>query len=134
MKKAFSFILSFVFLLSTMGFTVSTHICGGKRVKSKFSLAKAEVSCGMEVDSAPCSKQTTIKSNCCQNEYQKVQIDDDYAPETAQWASVFLTMLAYQPSMEILFYPQTTQNDFFSDYSPPPLIKNIPILINAFLI
>ena len=134
MKKIFSVILSLVILFSTMGFTVSTHMCGGKRVKSKLMIGNADVSCGMEKKETPCSKQTTMKSNCCQNEYQTFSIEDDYTQQLVKTDLNFDFVISFISTWVNLFDSLTTQNDIFRDHSPPPLIRNIPILIQSFLI
>ena len=65
MSKIFSVILSFVILITSMGFTVSSHICGGKKVKTVLSVGAADVSCGMEKNENNCATKKQMKPNCC---------------------------------------------------------------------
>lgn len=44
MNKIFSVILGFVILITSMGFTVSSHVCGGKKVKTVVSVGATDVS------------------------------------------------------------------------------------------
>ena len=81
MNKIFSVILSFVILVTSMGFTVSSHICGGKKVKTVLSVGVADVSCGMEKNANNCATKKQMKPNCCQDEIQLIQNDEDYTQQ-----------------------------------------------------
>ena len=134
MKKIFSIILSLVILVTSMGFTVSSHICGGKRVKTEIGLIESDVSCGMERAENNCAEGEQMKSNCCQDDILMVQMDEDYSQKvtnanfSSDFVFVFVAVLC-----DVL--PSTTvQKIFYNDYSPPPLIKDIPVLVQSFLI
>lgn len=128
--------LAFVVLVTTSGFTISSHICGGKKVKTVMSITYSDVSCGMEEDSdrISCEKGSIMTSNCCQNEFQLVQFDKDYTQQLNEvefnhdMAAVLFTVVFE------LYFSEITQEIFYSDYSPPPLVKNIPVLVQSFLI
>lgn len=134
MKKLFSVILSCIFLITSMGFTVSSHICGGKRVKTEFGLTTSDVSCGMENDESNCLDGEQMKSNCCQNQFHTIQMNEDYTQQ--------LTKVNFSQNFAIVFVavlynllPNTTvQTIFYKDYSPPPLIRDIPVMVQSFLI
>lgn len=135
-SRFISIFLAFVILIMTSGFTISSHICGGKKVKTVMSITYSDVSCGMEEDSdrISCEKGSIMTSNCCQNEFQLVQFDKDYTQQLNEvefnqdMAAVLFTVVFN------LYSSETTQEIFYSDYSPPPLVKNIPILVQSFLI
>jgi hypothetical protein len=135
MQKIFSAILSLVILFTSMGFTVSSHICGGKKVKTVLDLGVSNVSCGMEKTENKCQTDKQMKSNCCQDEFQKIQIKDNYtqvfAKEkiiTSDYVVLFVTVL-------FSFFPNENIQSFtYKDYLPPPLIKDIPVLVQSFLI
>jgi hypothetical protein len=134
MKTIFSLILSLVILITSMGFTVSSHVCGGKKVKSVVSLGTADVSCGMEKKANNCSTKPIMKDNCCEDEFKLIQNDEDF---TQQVTSVDFSphfLIAFVISYVELFDNETTETDFFADHSPPPLIKDIPVLMQTFLI
>lgn len=134
LKKLFSYILILVVMISTTGFTLSSHYCGGKKVKSEISFSKHELSCGMVETPVSCSNKTTLKSNCCKNTYQNIVVEDNYtatiistvAPIT--WATLMVTFIFH---FELEFQ---IEKIFIKDYSPPPLVKDIPVLIQSFLI
>tara|TARA_R110001592_G_scaffold234170_1_gene491800 strand:- start:1285 stop:1677 length:393 start_codon:yes stop_codon:yes gene_type:complete len=130
MKKVLSVILSFVFLITSMGFTVSSHICGGQREKTFVNIGRTDVSCDMKLNDV--TKE--IKSNCCQDEFQIVWLDENY---TEQLPKVNLSIGFAIVPIEILsnLLPKTlTQKILYKNYLPPPLIRDIPVLVQSFLI
>ena len=117
-----------------MGFTVSSHICGGKKVKTVFSVVKADVSCGMEKKKSDCDTKPQMKADCCQDEFQIIQNDEDYTQQLTDFDFSDDFLFAFATSYSELLENETTDVDFFADHSPPPLIKDIPVLIQSFLI
>jgi len=134
MKKIFSVILSLVILVTSMGFTVSSHICGGKKVKTELSIGATDVSCGMEKNTNNCTSNKQMKSNCCKDEYQLIQNDEDFSQQITHFDFSPDFLIAFITSYVELFENETTEIDFFANHSPPPLIKDIPVLIQSFLI
>lgn len=134
MKKLLAVILSFVILITSMGFTISSHICAGKRVKTVVGISDSDVSCGMEIADSDCGKETMVKSNCCQDEFQKIQMDEDYTQQynKVEFNKGFVAVLF--TIVFDLFSSKASQEFFYSDYSPPPLVRDIPVLIQSFLI
>ena len=135
-RSSIAVFLAFVVLVSTSGFTISSHICGGKKVKTVMSITHSDVSCGMEEDSdsISCEKGSIMTSNCCQNEFQLVQFDKDYTQQLNKVEfNQDLTAVLFTVVFD-LFSSETSQEIFYSDYSPPPLVRNIPVLIQSFLI
>ncbi|MBL4623920.1 MAG: hypothetical protein JKY42_02080 [Flavobacteriales bacterium] len=134
MKGLFSVILSLVILVTTSGFTLSSHICGGHRVKTVIAMTQADVSCGMEEAISTCdSSEAEMKGICCQNEIIKIQLDEEYEQQVNTAVSVqFLKVLV--SSYLYLFNNNTANIDFYKDYSPPLPDKDIPVLFQTFLI
>ena len=134
MKQLLSFILSLVILITSMGFTVSSHTCGGRKVKTVVSIVNADVSCGMESKTNDCSTQPQIKNNCCQDDFQFIQNHEDYTQQITVFDFSTDFIVAFINSYIELFETEISELDFFTDHSPPPLIKNIPVIIQSFLI
>ena len=134
MKQFFSLILSLVVLITSVGFTVSSHTCGGRKVKTVISVGNADVSCGMESKKRKCATQPEIKNNCCQDNFQFIQNDEDYTQSLTKFDFSTDFFIAFVTFYIELFETETTELDFFTDHSPPPLIKDIPVLIQSFLI
>ncbi|NQX97049.1 MAG: hypothetical protein HRT73_04100 [Flavobacteriales bacterium] len=134
MKKIFSFILSLVILVTSMGFTISSHICGGHKVKSVINIGITDVSCGMEKKKSDCETKSQMKDDCCQDEFQLIQNDEDYIQQITDFNFSDNFLIAFVTSYVELLDTETTEIDFYADHSPPPLIKDIPVLIQSFLI
>lgn len=133
-RKVVAVLLAFVVVIMTSGFTLSTHFCGGKKVKTVFNITNSDVSCGMEKNTNNCASKKQMKSNCCQNEIQLIQLDEDYTQQITDFDFSPDFLIAFITSYVELFENETTEVDFFSDHSPPPLIKDIHVLIQSFLI
>jgi hypothetical protein len=83
MKKFFSIPLALLILLSGMHFTISTHFCGGKIAATKISITGKEASCGMTHDTkSKASSETSIASDCCENEFSVYSVDNNYSPSS----------------------------------------------------
>jgi hypothetical protein len=134
MKQFLSVILSLVVLITSMGFTVSSHMCGGKKVKTVLSIGSSDVSCGMEKNRNNCATGQQMRDDCCQDEFQIIQNDEDYTQQITDFDFSADFFIAFVTSYVELFQTETTEIDFFTDHSPPPLIKDIPVLIQSFLI
>lgn len=68
MKRIFLLFLVFVYMLPTIGFSVTTHYCGGKL--STISLFSFGVDC------CKCGKKS-MKKNCCTNKVTRVKLKDN---------------------------------------------------------
>lgn len=134
MKQVFSIILSLIVLITSMGFTVSSHKCGSITVDTVVSVVKADVSCGMERKESNCDSKPKMKKKCCQDNYQLIQGDQDYTQQVNDddFSTDFLT--AFVITYIELRQTKKTEEDFFIDHSPPPLIKDIPVFNQSFLI
>ena len=117
-----------------MGFTVSSHVCGGKKVKSVVSIGTADVSCGMEKKANNCTSKKQMKKDCCEDEFVLIQNDEDFTQQVTSIDFFPNFLIAFFVSYVELFENETNEIDFFIDNSPPPLIKDIPVLIESFLI
>ena len=65
---------------------------------------------------------------------QLIQNDEDYTQQITDFDFSTDFLLAFVTSYVELFESETSEIDFFADHSPPPLIKDIPVLIQSFLI
>jgi len=136
MKKGFyksvSTVLALLVLVSTFSFTVDRHYCGSFLVdQAIFSKA---TSCGMDI---PSHSGTDLmdQDNCCSNQNISVNGQDELkisfqALDLNQ--QLFLTAFAY--SYSNLFEGLPQQVIPFKNYSPPLIVKDIPVLNDTFLI
>lgn len=135
MQKVISIALSVLLLLSSTGITYAKHFCGDHEVLAEITLGEKHLSCGMKMEANSCGDEKQEDHNCCKNKYEKVNTDDHFAkasfdvqlnvPFIASFITVF--ELAQEPVIT-----QTFHN--YTDYHPPPLDKDIPVLYQVFII
>jgi len=138
MKKALSLFLAFILLFSNAGFTLATHYCGGEALMSRIVVGSEPIGCGMpgmdESDSA--GKDTHSKTTpCCENHYQPIEVEDEFHPSKILQLSIqadFIT--AFVPVF--LFFPRYPEQEEprYAHYSPPLLLRDLPVLHQVFLI
>ena len=126
--------MAFVVLFTSAGFTVASHSCGGEVVKTALSLGNTDISCGMENEDMVCETEEELKSNCCHNEFQQIQLDEEFTLKVntenvnPQFLVSFLSVHFNPFQLEKLIA------DNFSDRAPPRLIRDIPLEVQSFLI
>ena len=139
MQKAISIFLSLLMLASSSVIAYAKHFCGGMEMMSEITLDENHFSCAMEMDTtdSDCADENIIIGvhDCCDNHKTKIQIDDNFAKAffnidlsntfIATFVSVFLILEVEIASVE---------KNFFADYNPPPLERDLNILYETFLI
>lgn len=139
MKKAIAISLTIILLFSNLGFALGTHYCGGEAVMSRVLLGEAELSCGMTAMESDCESDhgedfSMKNTNCCENEYHSAFVDDNFNPELVKQIQIFsLALVFLYPDYFIALFP-SVEKTFYSDYSPPPLEKDLRVLFQTFLI
>ena len=123
MKKVSVISLIILFLVSTFGFTINEHYCGGHKSGVSLYLA-ATCSCG----------DNEMEANCCENKSQFVHLDEDYiivAHNLNFNTELFAEMVDL--CIELLIESNVTPAHQFT-YKPPLIERDIPILVQSFLI
>ncbi len=135
MKKTASILLAFLFLLSSSHLSFATHFCGGHAFKHALLIDANGFGCGMEDEVRQCEKKTDqLENKCCENELINLTIQDNFQQNISKISTeqhfVLINVAA------ILFsIPVTDQNvALYKDYKTPLPDKDIPILIQSFLI
>jgi hypothetical protein len=82
MKKILSISFAILILLSGMHLSIATHICGGEVAAVKLSFSGQIASCGMEESLGSCASNSSVSSNCCQNQVSVYAVDSSYSPST----------------------------------------------------
>ncbi|WP_179020703.1 HYC_CC_PP family protein [Winogradskyella forsetii] len=138
MKKVFykisSASLALIVLLSTVSFTVDSHYCGDTLVDS--SLFGHAETCGMEVQQQLDSSECDIsKKDCCSDEQVIVEGQDtlktsfDKLDKDQQ-----LFVAAFIHTYINLFFESQEDLNSYRNYTPPPLVRDIQVLDQTFLI
>jgi hypothetical protein len=125
-----------------MSFVIGTHYCGGEAVETKVMFDKTHLGCGMPDMDISCeepiqtnTRDVTIeKIPCCENEFQTIQATDEFVKD--------ITPVTFSVDFAVAFIYATANNELlsnsapqsFTDFSPPPLEKDIQILFQTFLI
>ncbi|HLU85228.1 MAG TPA: hypothetical protein VKZ45_07130 [Vicingaceae bacterium] len=135
LRKVISILLVFVVVFTTSGFTISSHICKGKKVETVVGLRKLDVSCGMEEAKKEknCSNENNFNSNCCQNEFQTFLMTEDYVQEVFELKTPSSFFVLWFVIMD-LNLETGFKNLVYNVYLPPPIQKDIPVLFQSFLI
>lgn len=137
MKKFLSISLCFILLFSNLGLAMATHYCGGQAVKTGLTIGHGHLDCGMpdmDMDSEE-SKQGINANNCCENQYQFLEVEDDYRSSLVQITfNPDFAFLVFAHSLFSVELAQKSSKVKYSHYSPPLLLRDIPVLNQIFII
>ncbi|WP_375325491.1 hypothetical protein [Flagellimonas sp. GZD32] len=130
MKQIFHQILSslmaLLVLASTVSWTVDKHICMG-RVMDISLFAHAD-DCGMNMD-------MDMEKSCCDDETFTVQGQNDLKISLEKFdldQQIFL--VSFVQTYFQLFHFDAEEPSTFNEYNPPPLIRDVQVLDQTFLI
>ena len=122
-------------LLSSTGLTYAQHYCGDYKMMDKITFGEEQLSCGMAMADDLCEGEEEEKHDCCDNHYTNISTDDNFAQATCDIAlnDAFVTSFV---SVFVLEQAVISNHELpqYSEYNPPPLLKNIPVLYETFLI
>lgn len=135
MKQLVSILLSALMLISSTGLAYAQHFCGDYEMLTEITLGEKHLSCGMAVEDSACGDEHSEDHDCCDNEYTKVTTDNHFAKASFNIGFDQTFVVAFVATY-ILDIPlsDVTETDRYSEYNPPPLIKDIPVLFETFLI
>ena len=133
-RKIIASILALVMFVATSGFTLSSHLCGGNKVDTVIGFSNTTASCGVDEAIHNCEKGFEVSSNCCDDQFQVVKLDENYIQE-------YQDLNLDKDYMQVVYFiltgmiPVDVFNSYsFVDYSPPLIVTDIPVLIQSFLI
>lgn len=121
-----------------MGFALATHYCGGLAVESELVIGNTVLDCGMADMEIGCEVNSPLttqieKMTCCDNQYQSLDIDDDYKLSVQSEINIDFVAAFFVTFFEFSFSSEN-EEDQYANYSPPILESDIPILHQVFLI
>lgn len=136
LKSIFAISLITIFLAGIVGVNYDTHFCCGEMIDSEISIAPKDLSCGMPIDAAPSNKDKgeSISALCCENHRLTFEIDNDYSKHSQH--DQFLPQMDVVPTDVEMVLAQTCNQPKYEDlgYSPPPLDRDIIVLVQSYLI
>lgn len=124
LNQILSSLMALLLLASTVSWTVDKHICMG-RVMDISLFAHAD-DCGMDMD---------MEKSCCDEESFTVQGQDDLKISFENFSldqQVFL--VSFVQTYFQLFEIDSEEPSSFKEYNPPPLIRDVQVLDQTFLI
>ncbi|MGE0771544.1 MAG: hypothetical protein AB7K37_07525 [Cyclobacteriaceae bacterium] len=133
LKSIFSALLALVILVSSTSFTIDHHICMG-RIHSTAILHDA-APCAMEMMAATQEAKAKL-SNCCKQEQIKFE-GNDYRLKNLKPVSIenqSLWIAALPRVIEVIATDLDQQFPQVDTYRPPLLQRDVPVLIQSFLI
>ncbi|UZR98916.1 HYC_CC_PP family protein [Chondrinema litorale] len=139
MKKAISILLSLLTLISNVGLSIDTHLCGGKAVKNSVSIGLHDLDCGMSGMDKDCELQYSsgkrLKSKtCCENQHQVLDMDDNVEIATAYQIINPIFLIAFVHTFVQPLFLKVAALIHNSYYSPPLRKRDIQVLFQTFLI
>lgn len=132
--KISSFCLALIVLLSTFSFTVDSHYCGDVLVDS--SIFGHVKTCGMEIQQQSSSSACDFtKKDCCSDERVFIEGQDPLkiSFDTLEKDQQFFVATFIYTYIHLFFESQADLNSY-KYYFPPPLIKDIQVFDQTFLI
>lgn len=120
-----------------MGFSMTTHYCGGLAVKSKLVLGNKSLDCGMEKMDKNCergSKSSITKKACCENRFMSLNVENEYQPTIAQPSIDVNFVFTFVYTYLELFSSNIEHEISYGEYPPP--LRNIDsqVMFQSFLI
>ncbi|MGV3639871.1 MAG: HYC_CC_PP family protein [Adhaeribacter sp.] len=133
--------LTLLLLVSSTGISVGLHICGDKVQDLTFFGRQA--SCPMEEkqqQAPPCHQTKDTKpgkQDCCQQHQLSVSPLEEAArhqPQALVKAADLKILAAVQVFLQHLLAPATTASPAYALYTSPPIARDIPVLVQSFLL
>lgn len=137
LKKISAIILSLLVILSSMSFTLNVHMCMGEI--DSIALLQESKSCEMSTQQAPCANHDLhnsqpTKKDCCEDHSFFVEGQDELA-KTASFGMPDLHFVAVLYAVAAYLFAQPSiVTTFYKDYSPPLIERDIPVLVQSFLL
>ncbi len=140
-RKISAILLSILVLLCSTSFTFSMHFCMGQlesivlfSTAEPCEMATKKSTCASEKHDPDCDHEIN-KNGCCEDHTLIIEGREDLKvvskvtlPDFQVAAFVIYTLVSY------LFLEPTTDYSSYKDYSPPLIERDIPVLVQSFLI
>jgi len=128
--------MAILMFTTSISFAVDIHYCKGE-LKSLSIFGKAK-SCHQQKATPTCPHHAKMQqqqedSNCCDNESTFVQADIDKIPSSIEFTDLQQFVVAF---VQIFFLRNSFEQEdiAFEHYKPPLITRDIPILVQSFLL
>jgi hypothetical protein len=132
-----------------MYLTIGTHFCGGEAVETKILFGETHLGCEMPDMAETCDipgESCDVshghlaqdiyfdKVTCCENVYQTFQVTNEFVNDvTPPFLHVNVAVAFIYTTLNLDLFSKSTPQ-FYTEYNPPPLEKDLLILFQTFLI
>ena len=135
LQQSGALFLALLIMLSTVSFTVDLHICGGSVVDLSF--AQEELSCSSSLMGELTEEVHNAMRNmgCCDDLQFQIEGQDELQHSFLSFQidnPVFV--LANQEIMDVEWIDNSGDLHLYTSYIPPPLIQDVLILNQTFLL
>ena len=136
MKQFTSILLTLLLLISNTGITYAQHFCGGHQMIAKVTIGQERLSCGMAAVKDLCDESHKSDTHsCCNNQFTQVEFDDTVEQPLIEFQIIPLLKVINKAFIPDGFEIRKLQKQVvYSVYRPPPLVKDIPVFLETFLI
>lgn len=136
MKQFTSILLTLLLLISNSGITYAQHFCGGHQMIAKVTIGQERLSCGMAAVKDLCDESHKSDTHsCCNNQFTQVEFDDTVEQPLIEFQIIPLLKVINKAFIPDGFEIRKLQKQVvYSVYRPPPLVKDIPVFLETFLI
>lgn len=132
LRTIVSLSLAVLVLVASSSFTVNMHLCGGSL--QSMSLIEKAAPCPMEVNTPPCHKTFTKRMACCDDEQFVFEGKDFKVHESAGFQPVQQAWVIDLRVLAVIIPAASSLVAHHSQYKPPLLQHDIPVLIQSLLI
>ncbi|MBW3546452.1 MAG: hypothetical protein KY428_12795 [Bacteroidetes bacterium] len=129
MKIFLAISLITLLLVGNIGFTIGTHLCCGQAVNSELMIGHNHLA---DNDCPKKGKHVQIKG-CCEDHYQTIVIEDELKSAPVQVSSFEFALAFVHTFLNIALFSDTEKPQY-SHYSPPLLLRDMPVLNQVFII
>lgn len=136
LKSIVSSLLALLVLVSSSSFMVNMHFCGG-HVQS-VSLIEKATPCPMEVQLPPCHKKMAVKKSGCCEDKQVAFEGKDFNTQIQYFSMLTWQSINWVATLPVIMEViQVNESLAFTNHTPykPPIVeRDIPVLVQSFLI
>tara|TARA_Y100000114_G_scaffold156218_1_gene182685 strand:- start:12289 stop:12723 length:435 start_codon:yes stop_codon:yes gene_type:complete len=141
LKKISTILLSALMLLSSTSYTFGMHFCMGELESiAIFSEAghcdsmKKSIPCEEANDHSICDHEQINAKGCCENHTLVIEGHEELTQVSSISAPDFHMVAVLYALVSFIFSAPAVDYYSYKDYSPPLIDRDIPVLVQSFLI
>ena len=136
MKKILAIFFALLLMTSHSGVVFATHYCMGEIADVQVGFETHADRCEMATNPKTCESdvESMNKVDCCSDDYVQIQLDESYNTSVTDIQIHIPFLMAFTYSFVTIYGVEVDRSIGFSEYSPPILQQNKPVLFQSFLI